>query len=285
MIQENIAKYLEEGYMKVKRILFILILVTIVSAIFGSTTFPQEKEVITNTVIVKMVKANLGETVIINKIRTSKTEFDLSTESLIKLKNAGVSDNTINAMIEAQSPQLPPHTEQQVLGSPVPPSGDVFIQQDGKLVEMEYVAGFTKNMTSTLLWGLGGTTTTRFAIIANGEHAQMKITDKNPIFYLRVHPSDVGIVKFDIDTYRKKKVRYVMRVGDLWQTQGYAGGPGESNIDFDFKKETSGLYKITFKRPLNDGEYGIIVAKIGGTGGLWGLANAYKIFDFAVGKP
>jgi WD40 repeat protein len=49
-----------------------------------------------------MVKAQLSESVIVSKIGTSKTSFDLSVDGLIALKNAGVSDNIIHAMLESQ---------------------------------------------------------------------------------------------------------------------------------------------------------------------------------------
>ena len=43
-------------------------------------------ETITNDTIVAMVKAGLGEELISSKIKTSQNTFDVSTESIIKLK-------------------------------------------------------------------------------------------------------------------------------------------------------------------------------------------------------
>src|SRR4030066_1219488 len=84
--------------MKIKRLLSYLVLSVLSIILLVGTVSAQDKEVITNNTIIKMVKAKLGEDIIISKIRDLKTNFDLSTETLIKLKETGVSDNIINAM-------------------------------------------------------------------------------------------------------------------------------------------------------------------------------------------
>lgn len=160
--------------------------------------------------------------------------------------------------------------------------GEVFIEQNGKHVEMDYVAGFTKNISSMFYMGGSG----KFVIMASGEQAQMRIKEKRPVFYVKLHPSEIGIVKFDTDTYNKKPVRYVLKKGDYWQTGDQAGSPGEANVDFNSKKEGADFYKITLKEPLDRGEYAIIIAKGQDPGSLGGFGggNKYRIYDFGVDK-
>lgn len=265
--------------MRIKRLIFFLVFSVLITAI---TAFAQEKELLTNNTVIKMVKAKLSEDTIINKIKGSKADFDLSTDGLIKLKEAGASDNIINAM---QNPQSEAPAAQIGRSASASSSGDVSILQNGKAVEMEYVAGFTKTLSTyatPFMFGVGSIKT-RFVIMASGEHSSFQIKDKNPAFMIKLHPSEIGLVKFDADTYNKKPVRYVLRVGDMWQTQGQAAGPGQTNIDFDYKKESNGIYKITLKSPLEKGEYGFIAPGTGsGMGGPWSPSSSYKIFDFAV---
>lgn len=265
--------------MRINRVIFFLVFTVLIMV---APTFAQEKEVLTNNTVIKLVKARLSEDVIINKIRDSKNSFDLSTDGLIKLKEAGVSDNILNVM---QNPPSEPTATQQIKGASTSLSGDVSIIQHGKAVEMEYVAGFTKTLSTyatPFMFGVGSIKT-RFVIMASGEHASFQLKDKNPTFITKLHPSEIGLVKFDTDTYNKKPVRYVLRVGDMWQTQGQAAGPGQTNIDFDYKKESSGLYKITLKAPLEKGEYGFIAPGTGsGAAGPWSPSSSYRIFDFAV---
>ena len=75
------------------------------------------QEVMDNSEVITLAKAGLNPTIIIGKIKTSKTNFDLSTDSLIKLKQAGVSDEIVAAMLEAKSgrPIGRPRTPQRVL--------------------------------------------------------------------------------------------------------------------------------------------------------------------------
>ena len=266
--------------MKIKRLLSYLVLSVLSIILLVGTVSAQEKEVITNNTIIKMVKAKLGEDIIISKIRDLKTNFDLSTETLIKLKETGVSDNIINAM---QNPQTQTPSVLQQHNSSISSSGDIFIVQGEKNVEMEYAAGFTKIITSPYSMSWTGSMKTKFVIMANGEKAAFRIKEKNPAFYTKLHPSEIGLVIFDTDTYNKKPVRYVLRVGDMWQTQGQAAGPAQTNIDFDSKKEPNGLYKITLKAPLEKGDYGFIAPGTGGGGaGPWNPSSSYRIFDFGV---
>src|SRR4030095_12159913 len=60
-------------------------------------------EILTNDKVITMTTAGLPASIIVNKIRSSKTNFDTSTDELIRLKKARVSDDIINAMVEASS--------------------------------------------------------------------------------------------------------------------------------------------------------------------------------------
>ncbi len=59
---------------------------------------PAQEEVLTNEAVIKLVKAGLQDGLIANKILTSKVNFDLSTEGLLALKKAGVSDYLVQVM-------------------------------------------------------------------------------------------------------------------------------------------------------------------------------------------
>lgn len=61
----------------------------------------KSEEVLTNADVIRMVEAKLPDAVVIAKVRSSAGKFDTSTDALIKLKQAGVSDAVIQAMIES----------------------------------------------------------------------------------------------------------------------------------------------------------------------------------------
>jgi hypothetical protein len=64
--------------------------------------FPQSGEPLTNSSIVKLVKAGFKEKTIITIIASRPSRFDLSTEQMIDLKRAGVGEKIILAMLARQ---------------------------------------------------------------------------------------------------------------------------------------------------------------------------------------
>jgi hypothetical protein len=68
--------------------------------------------------VVSMLDAGLSDDIILLKIRSSGTTFDLSTGDLIRLKKAKASDNIMKAMIEAKPPAATPSA-----AGPPPQSG------------------------------------------------------------------------------------------------------------------------------------------------------------------
>lgn len=83
------------------------IFITVILLLFVSNiTVAQKKSdetILTNSSIIELVKAGLSESVILAKIKNSKCEFDTSSSALVSLKENGVSDNIITAIIEAKS--------------------------------------------------------------------------------------------------------------------------------------------------------------------------------------
>jgi hypothetical protein len=62
-------------------------------------TLGLSQEVLTNDDVFKLVKAGMGEEVILGSINSKPAKFSLSTDDLISLKQAGVSDKIIAAMV------------------------------------------------------------------------------------------------------------------------------------------------------------------------------------------
>lgn len=59
----------------------------------------QAQEVLTNDAVITMVKAGLSENLILAKIRSTTTKFDVRAETLVSLKAAGVPERVIEAMV------------------------------------------------------------------------------------------------------------------------------------------------------------------------------------------
>ena len=80
----------------------------IIIVLFSAISLPAQIETLTNADIVEMTKAGLSPEIVLRKIRTSNTKFDVSATGLIELKKASIADDVITAMIDRQE-ILPPN--------------------------------------------------------------------------------------------------------------------------------------------------------------------------------
>src|SRR5271169_1564987 len=77
---------------KILRVIACLILVT---------TTVVKAETLTNDSVIQLHKLGLGDAVIVSKIQASTCNFDTSVDALKALKDAGISDSVIQAMLLA----------------------------------------------------------------------------------------------------------------------------------------------------------------------------------------
>lgn len=78
---------------------------------------------LTNADVVKLMKLDLGDEIVIAKINQAKAvNFELSTDGLIQLKRDGVSKEVISAMLKMTTPQTPAPTHNQAPAQSQAPS-------------------------------------------------------------------------------------------------------------------------------------------------------------------
>jgi len=65
-----------------------------------SGSIDAQKEVLTNSLVIEMSKAGLSKEIILQKVKSSNADYDLSATSLIEMKKAGVDDEIITAILE-----------------------------------------------------------------------------------------------------------------------------------------------------------------------------------------
>lgn len=263
-------------------------------------TFAQEQgaqgDIMTNDEVISLVKAGLSPSIIINKIRTSKSSFDVSTDGLIKLKKAGVSDDVVTAMQEAKSGRTMTSTVPSVVtkGDPNDPLAphDVgiyyFTEKNGerKMMELE-----PNVVTQTRAGGMFGSAMTYGIMKAKvkakvpGISANMQITDTQPVFYFYLNESDnsmravkafpANINQFQLIKFHVKDKGREVTVGKVNAFGGKFGISDEYLVEFSYEKIKDGVFKVTPKTTLANGEYGFYLIGTGeGTGATF--------FDFGV---
>jgi len=94
------------------RVLLAVLLIVLPAAAQQFTVAALAHQPLTNENIVTLAKAGFDELFILQLVRSSRTNFDTSVDGLVKLKQAGVSEELIRLMVmpQASAPAAPAAT-------------------------------------------------------------------------------------------------------------------------------------------------------------------------------
>ena len=272
---------------------------------FGATmAFAQDE--MTNDEVISLTKAGLSGSIIVGKIKTSKTSFDMSTDALIKLKQAGVGDDVVGAMLEAKSGK-PMGGSSSSGAANVSASGDpndpmskhgygiyLYEEKDGvrKMTRLDpnvsaqnrTGGGFTAAVTP---FGLGKVKTK-----ANlpGRNANLQIQSTSPVFYFYLDttsggmntssgipstPNEFTLVRFN---QRSDNREVTIAKSNSWGGKG--GLSDEYVVGLKAEDLGNGTFKVTASSDLKKGEYGFMLLNSGNSSTGQGVGS--KFFDFGV---
>jgi hypothetical protein len=93
-------------------------------ALVPRTIFAQTRKPLTNDDVVSMTKQGFHAPLIVKAIQTEDSDFDVSAQALVDLKNAGVSQDVMEAMLSARGSEASAPTE-AVHATVTAPSGAV----------------------------------------------------------------------------------------------------------------------------------------------------------------
>jgi hypothetical protein len=259
--------------MKRMHAVLVLVLVAAVSlSLPGATSLAQE--VLTNDSVIQMVKAGLPEAVVIAKIKSTATKFDLKTDSLVGLKKAGVSDKVLEAMVTAGSGSVSPTTAMPAPPAPAMAAGalknqDVIYQ----LVGDKYVEMFA---TSANLETNMAFFQSKSEVVLEGKKARYRTADKQPVFLSTYSSTDAPLVRLKPgDGHDDRNLKIGSGAFMPFGGTQRMGVRNEDKIAINIERDARGFYKVTPAAPLPPGEYGFILAAGFGAG-------SGKIYDFGV---
>jgi hypothetical protein len=226
-----------------------------------------------NDSVVKMVKAGLGDDLVIQTINTQPGQYITDADALVKLKTAGVSDRTITAMINKGRRQLTNAPEKPIELSDVNEIGVYYKDHTGKwtAIEPEIVhiksGGFIK---STVTHGI-------IKEDRNGHlnGRESKLALQCPIELLIYVPEGVSANEYDFLRFRINSSNREFRVltGGVFHS---TGGADRDEVKFNPVKTAPHTYQFTVEQSTGGGEYGILPP---GTGNV---TNGGKIYTFAI---
>ncbi|MCC8427301.1 hypothetical protein [Mucilaginibacter sp. UR6-11] len=292
----------------------IILLLTIVI----HTTFCYAQDVLTNKSVIGLTKAGLSSSIIINKIKTSKCSFDLSTDALIVLKETKVSDEVINTMLDKQPASINvSNTAADKITNKFAQSGIYYYAGESDVytrVDPTLVTG--NKMGSNILTG-----TMKSKSTLDGGESNLQVS-KTPVFYFYFEhntesklnntsatnntstdefmalmqsyaptsksnqafsPNDFKLIKLD-----KNRNSRTFETGKISLLGGVSNGVSKNVTGFKYTEISSNLYKVYFPTGLPAGEYCFMYATSAASGGVGAsmtgqvIQNDTKVYDFGI---
>ena len=242
------------------------ILVTVLAAFFLAAAIvcaAEGEKPLDNAQVISLTKADLGDAVIIAKIRASKeVNFNLETDDLMKLKAAGVSKAVIAAMLDrasARNTSSSSATAKVVLAAK---SGDVELKAAEGILK-QYVAPFV---------GL------RRFVEFSPKSATTRVKDNQPAILVYSN-NDPGRTCSYVKIYHDGNSRWI----DL-EAPGRWGGSisnkpyGECLMNYAVAEEKSGVWRFKPNNSLAPDDYGLYCF----TGQPEG--SSYLLYEFGIDK-
>jgi hypothetical protein len=226
-----------------------------------------------NDSVLKMVKAGLGDDLVIQTINTQPGQYVTDADSLVTLKTAGVSDRVITAMINKSRRQLTNAPEKPVELSDVNEMGVYYKDRAGKWIAIEPEIVHIKS---------GGwlKSTATHGIIREDRNGHLngresKLALQCPIEVLIYVPEGVSATEYDFLRFRINSDNREFRVltGGVFHS---TGGADRDEVPFKPVKTAAHTYQFTVEKNTGGGEYGILPP---GTGNV---TNGGKIYTFAI---
>src|ERR1043166_2514011 len=259
-------------------------------------------EVLTNEKVITLVKAGLSPAIIVSKIRSSKTNFDTSTDELIRLKQAHIPDEIVAAMFDASSHASSVSSSMGAgdvsKADPNDPTAAheagiyLYQEKDGqrKLTQLEPSISKQQKTGGVFASAMtGGLAKIKFKAALAGQNAPLQIEDRRPIFYFYFEVKNAGLSS---NTYYATspnefvlvKLDQKANTREVTVSQANAFGAQSGTMDkaargMKVEKLGPGVYKVTTQEDLTEGEYAFY------NGGGAGPSGGAKLLDFGVRQP
>lgn len=251
----------------------VLAVLALLVATTGARAEDKTAKPLTNEDVVKLAKLGLGDDVVVAKIQEAHAvDFKTEVDDLEKLKADGVSAAVIAAMLKRQAGDEAAAKPIAVVPMPVgEPSG------------VGTVTLSTKDKGDIALDSLAGSYSSTYAFVTVLQHfnfpglkADKRTTDKRPTVVIRASKDPAGRLWFvRAEPDHDDNVRSV-KMGNMGVfKQKRLNTPDTDNrVECDTVHEGADLWRLTPKKDLKPGEYGIF--------GSTGVAQTAEMYDFGV---
>jgi hypothetical protein len=249
--------------------------------------------------VISLVRAGLGPEAIQAKIAESRGSFDTSTNALIALKQAGVPDGVIAAMLKRSSSAVAPNAvaDNSNPDPLVPHAPGIYVldpRGGGRMTRID--ATVSNQLKTSNLWGYAltsGISSLKMKEVIPNATARVRAWTRKPVFYFYFNqnslltainefsagfaaaatsPNEFSLIRFD-----SKKDRREASVASVNLFSGMKSGISDkARVSFTYEDVAPGVFRVTPNADLPPGEYGFLYS-IGAQAG-----STARIFDFSV---
>jgi hypothetical protein len=213
-----------------------------------------------NKDVIKLVKLDLGDDVVVGKIKqAADVVFDLTTDGLVQLKQAGVSSRVISAMLERTTP---PAASAVMPGAGVGNQPQFFDGRDDvRIVIGDKEVRLPANrgdLSSTGFWPVVFT-----FLDYPGLHARTRIKNARPTLVIRSEhdPKNyyyLGMLDVNHEEDNNRSLKIEQKASGFSATTRVVPA-GRWCVEYESSEKAPGLWYLTPKRDLQPGEYGVVV--------------------------
>lgn len=234
------------------------------------------QQTLNNDSVLKLVKAGMGDDLIVNMINAQPATFTLAADDVVALKAGGASDKVIGAMLLKNAGGAPVQAKSQAPASgPVNEIG-VYYKKGDAWIDLEpEVVNFK---TGGVLKSIATEGIVKGDINGHVNGAESKTQLKTPVEILIYAPEGVAATEYQVlhlrDSGKSREFR-TMTGGVFHQS----GGATRDALEFEAKKIAPRTYSLTLSS-LKTGEYGILPPSSGDGSGASGRLG--KLYTFHV---
>lgn len=232
------------------------------------TAAPPPQVALSNQDIIKLSQIGLGPDIIITKINTAQqVAFKLETDDLVALKNAGVNQDVISAMIKRSASTVADRgTNGATTSTALPPQWTVRLMTQGGPMDLLPMTG------SVSYAAFGYKTFHDF----QGSKAKTRTQNSNLTVLIATASNPQGQFFLVKTGPNERKSLRAVKIGS-----GFGGMHNATTPDQDWviagalSEEGHGIWRLSPAKPLEPGEYGIYV-------GSNNMMGAGQLYDFGV---
>ncbi len=241
---------------------------------------PAKSKLLDNAAIVKMTAAGLDDSLLLQTVRTQPGEYRTGSDDLIELKNQGVSQAVIAAMLahnsglQQHAPPAPVEVAPLSVNTDDPGVYFKNRQNQWEAVGPELVryrdGGALKSLVTNNIVKKDENG------VVSGPRSKLSVSPGTEMMILA--PANTDAVEYVILRLRGKGDRREFRVktGNVFHSET---GTDRDALDISVRKVSQRLFAFTVPRDLQKGEYGVLAP---GQAATPGISHAGKIYTFSI---